>query len=116
MDRYFSALKKTRGKLLALQNVVGIGVGYKTSGAEDTGDPCFVIYVQKKLSPGDLSRKQVVPRKIDGLNTDVVESGVFRMLNVRTSRKALSAGVSIGHYKSTAGTLGAVVKDRKTGK
>lgn len=116
MDRYFSALKKTRGKLLALQNVVGIGVGYKTSGAEDTGEPCFVIYVQKKLSPGDLSRKQVVPRKIDGLNTDVVESGVFRMLNVRTSReRPCQPGVSIGHYKSTAGTLGAVVKDRKTG-
>ena len=116
MDRYFSALKKTRGKLLALQNVVGVGVGYKTAGEEDTGEPSFIIYVLKKLPPRELSRSQVVPRKIDGLNTDVVESGVFRMLNARTSRgRPCQPGMSIGHYKSTAGTLGAVVKDRKTG-
>jgi hypothetical protein len=116
MDRYFSALKKTRGKFLSLQNVVGVGVGYKTIETEDTGEPCFVIYVQKKLSPGDLSRKNIVPGKIGGLNTDVVESGVFRMLNGRTSReRPCRPGMSIGHYKSTAGTLGAVVKDRNTG-
>ncbi|OPZ74981.1 MAG: hypothetical protein BWY80_00351 [Firmicutes bacterium ADurb.Bin456] len=116
MERYFNALKKTRGKLLSLPNVVGAGVGYKTVEAEDTGEPCFIIYVQKKLPPGDLSRKHIVPRKIGGLNTDVVESGVFRMLNVRTSReRPCQPGMSIGHYKSTAGTLGAVVKDRDTG-
>ena len=115
MDRYFSALKKTRGKLLALQNVVGVGVGYKTSGEENTGEPAFIVYVQKKLSAGSLARKHVVPRKINGLDTDVVESGVIRMLGVRTKReRPCQPGVSIGHYKSTAGTLGAVVRDKKT--
>lgn len=66
MDRYFSALKKTRGKLLALQNVVGIGVGYKTSGAEDTGDPCFVIYVQKSCPPGICPENKWFPEKLTG--------------------------------------------------
>ena len=79
--------------------------------AEDTGEPCLLF--MQKIVPRDLSRKQLVPRKLTGL-TRTVESGVFRMLNVRTS-KDLSAGGSIGHFKSTAGTLGAVVKDRKTG-
>ena len=68
----------------------------------------------KKLPPRELSRSQVVPRKIDGLNTDVVESGVFRMLT-HGRQGALPAGDEHCHYKSTAGTLGAVVKDRKTG-
>ncbi len=115
MDRYFRALKKTRGKLLGLQNVVGVGIGYKHIGEESTGEPAFVVYVEKKLPPADLTRSHVVPDKINGLATDVVEIGVVRMLDVRTKRdRPCHPGVSIGHFKSTAGTLGAIVKDKAT--
>lgn len=115
MDRYFRALKKTRGKLLGLQNVVGVGIGYKHIGEESTGDPAFVVYVEKKLPPADLARSHVVPKKINGLDTDVVEIGIVKMLDVRTTRdRPCHPGVSIGHYKSTAGTLGAIVKDKAT--
>jgi len=48
----------------------------------------------------------------------VVEIGKVKLLN--GSRTALSRparpGVSIGHYRVTAGTLGAVVRDRATGR
>ncbi|HOV79126.1 MAG TPA: hypothetical protein PK728_03400 [Bacillota bacterium] len=115
MDRYFKALNKTRGRLLELKNVVGVGVGYKHVGEEVTGEPAFIVYVEKKLPPSDLSRKHIVPRKIDGLDTDVIEIGPVRMLGVRTAReRPCQPGVSIGHYLSTAGTLGAVVRDRST--
>ncbi|MCL6634383.1 MAG: S1 family peptidase [Peptococcaceae bacterium] len=116
MDRYFRALKKNRAKLLGLQNVVGVGVGYKQVGEEGSGEPAFIVYVEKKLPAADLARSHLVPKKIDGLNTDVVEIGVVRMLGVRTSReRPCQPGMSIGHYQSTAGTFGAVVKDRATG-
>lgn len=115
MERYFSALKKNRGKLLGLKNVVGVGVGYKHVGEESTGEPAFIVYVEKKLPSAKLARSHVVPKKIDGLDTDVVEIGVVRMLGVRTTReRPCQPGVSIGHYQSTAGTMGAVVKDRAT--
>lgn len=117
MDRYFRALKKTRGKLLGLQNVVGVGIGYKHAGEKSTGEPAFVVYVEKKLPPADLARSHMVPRKVNGLATDVVEIGVVRMLDVRTQRdRPCRPGVSIGHFKSTAGTLGAIVKDKETKK
>ncbi len=117
MDRYFRALKKTRGKILCLQNVVGIGIGHKQVSEESTGEPAFIVYVEKKLSKADLARSHIIPKKIDGLNTDVVEIGVVKMLGIRTAReRPCRPGVSIGHYQSTAGTLGALVKDRQTGK
>jgi len=115
MDRYFRALKKTRGKLLGLQNVVGVGIGYKHIGDKSTGEPAFVVYVEKKVPSADLARGHIVPEKINGLATDVVEIGVVKMLDVRTRReRPCHPGVSIGHYKSTAGTLGAIVKDKAT--
>jgi len=117
MNRYLNTLNKHRRKLLGLKNVVGVGVGYKQVGDSTTEQPAFVVYVEKKLPAPDLSRSHIVPRQIDGLDTDVVEIGVVRMLGVRTSReRPCRPGVSIGHYRSTAGTLGAVVMDRATGR
>lgn len=53
---------------------------------------------------------------MDGLSTDVIEIGRVRLLGQRTERKRPARpGMSIGHYKITAGTLGAVVRDRATG-
>jgi hypothetical protein len=116
MERYFRALNKTRNKLLGLQNVVGLGIGHKETGAENTGEPAFIVYVEKKLPVDSLMRGHVVPEKIGGLITDVVEIGVVRALGIRTSKeRPAHPGVSIGHFKSTAGTLGAVVKDKQTG-
>lgn len=115
MERYFSALNKTRGKLLSLKNVVGVGIGFKNVGEESTGEPAFIVYVEKKIRSSDLHRSHIVPKKINGLDTDVVEIGRVKMLDIRTSReRPCMPGVSIGHYQSTAGTLGAVVRDKKT--
>lgn len=115
MNRYFNAFVKHRVKLLGLKNVVGVGIGYKNVGGDTTKGAAYVVYVEKKLPPAELSRSQIVPRQIDGLDTDVVEIGVVKMLGLRTSRgRPCQPGMSIGHYQSTAGTLGAVVRDKKT--
>lgn len=115
MHKLLSALNKHRRKFLGLKNVVGVGVGYKQVGENDTGQPAFIVYVEKKLPGADLSRSHVVPRRVDGLETDVVEIGVVKMLGVRTSReRPCQPGVSIGHYQITAGTFGAVVRDKTT--
>lgn len=116
MERYFRELNKTRDRLLGLQNVVGLGIGYKEVGTENTGEPAYIVYVEKKMPADNLMRGHKVPQKIGGLNTDVVEIGVVRALGIRTSReRPAQPGVSVGHYRSTAGTFGAVVKDKQTG-
>jgi hypothetical protein len=120
VDRYMKTLKKAKKKLLGMQNVVGVGVGHKHVRGEDTDRPAYIVYVKKKIPPHDLAREHVLPRQIDGLDVDVVEIGIVKMLgggnDVRTKReRPCQPGVSIGHYQTTAGTLGALVKDKKTG-
>ena len=53
---------------------------------------------------------------VSGVPTDVWEVGEIRALQARTDRwRPAPGGVSIGHYKITAGTLGCIVRDRATG-
>lgn len=109
-------LQHRQHRLLALPNVVGVGRGRKMVRGEDTGEEAIVVLVEKKVPEGDLRSVDRVPRALARVPTDVIEVGSLQLLNVRTSyQRPARPGVSIGHYKVTAGTFGAVVKDRKTG-
>jgi hypothetical protein len=102
--------------LLDKPNVVGVGRGYKVSGGQTTDEESVVILVRQKLPPAALSPAALVPRTLDGVRTDVVQVGDLRALQSPTDRwRPAPGGVSIGHYLITAGTFGAVVRDRTTG-
>lgn len=106
----------SKGNLMAMQNVVGVGVGFKETGGERTGDYALVVLVERKLPLAALAPNAVLPKNVSGVNVDVIEVGELRALQTRTSRwRPAPGGVSIGHYKVTAGTLGAVVRDRNSG-
>ncbi|TDA69961.1 MAG: hypothetical protein D9V47_04055 [Clostridia bacterium] len=116
MSQVKSILQRRRHELLALPNVVGVGRGRKLVRGEDTGEEAIVVLVETKVPEAALRRVDKVPRSLAKVPTDVIEVGSLQLLNVRTSyQRPAHPGVSIGHYKITAGTLGAVVKDRKTG-
>lgn len=103
--------------LLRKRNVVGVGIGKKIVGGKQTDKDCITVMVSQKVPLKALLEDDVVPREIEGVATDVVEVGVVRALAERTDRwRPAPGGVSIGHYKITAGTLGAVVTARNTGK
>lgn len=117
MDKIHVTLQKNKKKLLSMKNVIGVGIGYKQSMAVTTGAPKMgvVVLVKHKLPETELEARHVVPKQIDGVITDVIEVGELRLLG-RTDRSGpAQPGRSIGHYKITAGTFGAVVKDRQTG-
>ena len=103
-------------ELLRKKNVVGVGIGKKIVGGKQTDQECITVMVSQKLPLRALSKDDVVSREIEGIITDVVEVGTLRAFAERTDRwRPAPGGVSIGHYKITAGTLGAVVKDTRTG-
>jgi S1-C subfamily serine protease len=115
MENYFNELKKFRLKLLGLENVVGVGVGYKQNSDVNQSRPAYIVYVEKKVETPEIADSHIVPRKMGGIETDVVEIGQVRLLGLRTMRtRPCRPGMSIGHYRSTAGTLGAVVMDKST--
>ncbi|MEW6424454.1 MAG: hypothetical protein AB1523_06865 [Bacillota bacterium] len=115
MDRHLRVLSKSKENLLKLPNVVGVGVGLKKVGEETTDRLSLVVFVEKKVPTQKLRKEHVVPLKINDLETDVIEIGRVRFLSERTRRmRPARPGASIGHYKVSAGTFGAVVRDKST--
>lgn len=104
-------------KLLQKKNVVGVGIGKKIVGGKQTEQDCITIMVSEKVPIQALSKADIIPQKIEDIVTDVVQVGTLRAFAKRTDRwRPAPGGISIGHYKITAGTLGAIVKDKQTGK
>jgi hypothetical protein len=118
METKILQIKKSQEhKLLEKKNVIGVGIGKKIVGGKQTDQECITVMVSQKVPLQALSQEDLVPREIEGVVTDVVDVGIVRALAERTDRwRPAPGGVSIGHYKITAGTLGARVRDRETGK
>lgn len=101
--------------LLATTNVVGVGTGYKVRGGEQTDELSVVVLVRQKKPKAGVDPGELVPSQIDGVRTDVVQVGDLRAFQSPTDRwRPAPGGVSLGHYKITAGTFGVVVRDRAT--
>ena len=103
-------------KLLKKENVVLVGMGKKITAGVNTQRYAIVVGVTKKVSVQTLSRKDVVPKKIKGVETDVIQVGEIKALDVedapdhKIKYRPAPGGVSIGHKDITCGTLGMVVK------
>ncbi|MBC7346264.1 MAG: hypothetical protein H5U00_02250 [Clostridia bacterium] len=104
-----------REDLFGLPNVVGVGQGVKRIKGRATGEPAIVVLVSKKVPLQELKRDERVPRTLSKVAVDVIEVGEIRLLGRTEYQRPAPPGVSIGHYRVTAGTLGAVVRDRQTG-
>ena len=104
-----------------LANVQGMGIGVKWKDGQPTGEEAFVVLVSKKIPKEHLSRKDLIPPTLNGVQTDVLEIGVpeiqaiaAEQLDLRTKVRPAIGGVSVSHPKVTAGTLGITVSDRRT--
>lgn len=106
-----TALGRNRKKLMKLPNVVAMGIGYKVIDGKKSSHLSIVFSVFKKVAVKNLRKRDVVPKFIDDIPTDVVETGTIRALKARTERwRPCPGGCSIGHELITAGTLGCLVK------
>ena len=119
MDKIKRIIEKYKEKIFELDNVVGVGCGYKQVQNRLTDEESIVVLVEQKLSEEELPQEHIVPQNIEEHQTDVIEVGKVELLGagdqVRTTElRPAQPGVSIGHYKITAGTFGAVVKDKRT--
>lgn len=95
------------------RNVVACGLGYKISEGKPTGELSLIVSVTKKVPVEQLSSQDLIPKSVEGLLTDVVETGRIRALmaeDPRSRRRPAQPGISIGHYDITAGTFGLLVQ------
>jgi hypothetical protein len=105
-----------KAEIMAKPNVVGVGVGYKVRGGREAQELSVITLVERKISKDGLDPGALVPRQVNGVTTDVIEVGELRALQTPRDRwRPAPGGVSIGHYRISAGTLGVIVRDRATG-
>jgi hypothetical protein len=111
--------------LLDKQNVVGVAVGRKITGGRQTEEPSVMVLVSQKVPLDLVSSEDAVPESVDGTSTDVLEVGhLFAGGNIElqepqevdaqtlaTRLRPARPGYSVGHFKITAGTIGAGAYD-----
>ena len=111
MDEVRARLLDHSPRLLGRSHVVATGAGYKVTAGKRTKELSVVCSVSRKVPLESLAAGDRVPREIDGVPTDVIQTGVIRALATRTERqRPAPGGVSIGHRDITAGTLGCLVR------
>ena len=67
-------------ELLKLKGVVLVGRGKKITAGVNTNRHAIVVGVIRKLSLAELKKKDVVPKEVEGIETDVIELGRIRLL------------------------------------
>jgi len=95
--------------LAGLGNIVAVGIGEKEVGNQPTGQPAVKVYVIEKVTPEGVSGEAMVPQGIQGVATDVEGVGEIEALRFTSRYRPARSGVSVGHPRITAGTLGALV-------
>jgi hypothetical protein len=103
-------LREAKETLLQKPNVVATGIGYKVTGGKATGDLSLICSVATKQAQKQLKPKDLIPKEVSGIPTDVLPTGVIRALDRPGRHRPALGGHSIGHYNITAGTLGCLVK------
>ncbi|MBW4437876.1 MAG: S1 family peptidase [Pleurocapsa minor GSE-CHR-MK-17-07R] len=120
----FEAQRLHERELLAKRGVVGVGIGHKETNGVYSDDLAVVVLVDRKRPLAAIHDEDLIPRDLEGMRTDVIEVGDLKanLVNQPTKppqqgrfRPVIPSGVSVGHYKVTAGTLGTLVKDKVTG-
>ena len=56
-------------------NVVGVGIGSKTKDGKIIDNDCLLVAVKKKKNIGALSKKDLIPKTLMGIKTDVIDVG-----------------------------------------
>jgi len=101
-------------------NVVGVSIGYKVTKGKPTAKRCIRFYVYRKIVNESNSQGFRAPAHIDGVPTDVIETGRFLALPAAVPRqrrrlRPAQPGCSVGFQFTgdqagfvMAGTFGAV--------
>jgi len=99
--------------LFRRQNVVACGLGYKTCEGQTSSELSLIVSVTQKVPREQLRPQDVIPKSMEGMLTDVVETGRIHAQmseNPRGRFRPAQPGISIGHRDITAGTFGLLVQ------
>lgn len=80
MEKLIEIMEKYEAFLRSRANVVGVGIGKKWVGGKETDETCIVVMVERKLPEAKLRKKDIIPKKLGDVKTDVIETGIIQAL------------------------------------
>lgn len=80
MEEVRRVKERHEAELMEKAGVVGCAIGYKHVGGKKTDELCIICYVTEKKPEGKLRKQDIIPKKIEGIPIDVVESSEIRAL------------------------------------
>lgn len=102
-------------------NVVGVANGVKWKNGQPTGEPALLVLVTHKVAKEDLSKADLVPAKLENVQTDVLaigypmagggEPATAGIQTLAKRERPAKGGYSVGHKSITAGTIATCVYD-----
>lgn len=75
MARVQQVKQRYQADLLALPNVVGVGVGFKSVNGVPGEELAIVVSVVRKISRDELPAQMMLPEALEGIPVDVIETG-----------------------------------------
>ncbi len=134
-QQLIGVLRSKAQQFLSTPGVTSVGVGYKIKDGKRTDQLSIQFTVEQKLEPEALEAAQISPlpptiTDDDGnvIPVDVVERTYKPAVEIlseavqedvrqrrRSRQNPILPGISVAHVEGSAGTIGAIVYDRKTG-
>ena len=130
LDLYRAFIRTHADEYLKDSNITSLGIGYKTVGGKATKQLAVQFSVAQKVAPQAVESISAlaIPKTVSfqgvQIPTDVVQrsftpSYVVVRSTAKSDRKVrrdpIAPGVSVANTRTTAGTLGALVRDRASG-
>lgn len=112
-ETLLDVLRRHEQEFKAYQGVHYVDVGYKFEDGKPTDELAIRVHVGEKQPESELESSQVLPRDIENVPVDVIQSSPVLEQNPRDKRfDPLEGGIAVGNQRHTFfGTLGAVVFD-----
>lgn len=99
--------------LMNLENVNGVGLGFKRIKGQFSKEPCIHVLVENKVNENYLTSNNIIPKKYMGIKTDVIEVGKILASSgeaIPQKLRPLESGCGISlDGNNEDGTLGCIV-------
>jgi len=109
-DRLITLFDRAREELKKYPGVVAVEIGIKETGRNLTDDLSFRVYVQKKKEKQDLTPAEVIPGRIFGVKTDVIEQDIPVLTYDDKKYRPLKGGIQLANEEDSGGTLGCIAR------
>ena len=100
-------LKKYAKALKSKENVLGCGIAKKKIKGRPQDYLSVTVFVEKKMLREQLNDEDIIPKQLDGIETDVIETGkIEAQICPKDRYRPFFGGISCGRSGVSAGTIG----------